>query len=115
MLEDANACDIVSAEKAQAIAEPFDVELDVTEMYRLSQAVPYYFGEQQRGMSIVAIVENIVRELGYEVETPQSTGLNDEGFLVRATYSHNLPKIRDHIDPIDETCVEDPAEGPDFS
>lgn len=74
MLEDANACDIVSAEKAQRIAEPFDVELNVTRMYRLSQAVPVFFGEQQRGMSIAAIVENIVRELGYEVETPQTMG-----------------------------------------
>lgn len=102
ILEDSNACDIVAADKAQSIADAFDVELDVTEMYRLSQAVPVFFGEEQRGMSIVAIVENIVRELGYEVETPQSTGLSDGGFLARAKYSHNLPTLYDHIDSLEE-------------
>ena len=101
-LEDANACDIVSADKAQSIADPFGVELDVAEMYRLDQAVPIFQGERQRGMSIAAIVENIVRELGYEVETPQSTGLNDEGFLARAKYAHNLPTIRNHVDSRDD-------------
>ena len=101
-LEDANACDIVSADKAQSLADPFGVELDVTEMYRLSQAVPLFQGERQRGMSITAIVETIVRELGYEVETPQSTGLRDDGFLARAKYEHNLPTLYDHIDSCDD-------------
>lgn len=102
-LEDATACDIVSADKAQAIADPFVVELDVTEMYRLSQAVPVFQGERQRGMSVTAIVETIVRELGYDVETPQSTGLHDDGFLARAKYEHNLPTIRNHLDSRDDS------------
>lgn len=96
-LEEYSACDIVTAENAQALADPFGVELDVVDMHPLEDVVPLYHGAYHRGLSIAALVTLICREMGLDTENPDTAGLTDTGLLSRATYEHNIPKLRESI------------------
>lgn len=66
-------------------------------MHPLDHIVSLYHGAHHRGLSIAALVPLICREMGLDTANPDTAGRPETGLLTRATYEHDIPKLRESI------------------
>jgi len=94
-IEDYKACDVLTDEAAQAIADAWGVDLSRERMGEMSAVTPLFTGENGFAIAVSELVIEILRGLGIAPRTPT---LDGAGLTARARYEQNLPLLYDHMD-----------------
>lgn len=95
-LEHYGACDIITADVAQDIADAWDVDLDVENMRPLRDITPIFTGDgDAKAIGVAELIIEILEGLDVKPETPVYGG---HGFTARARYEQNLPLLYDYMD-----------------